>query len=162
MAITPDPFSQLYDKVADTLEAHVPWAALVRIANRIRFDREKLVPLRESLQNADTPEVMLIPAGGTFDLTNTSTSAEAVQMLVLKAATGELRVQKIMFPLKWETARALRIAGPTLGLAFVNNVRLIEHTETVEDFDESRGQQGWVSELIIEATMMIPRIELET
>ena len=162
MAISPDPFTQLYEAVYDALTAHTPFTDLVKLGNQIRYDQDKQVPLRGSLQKADTPQVELLPAGGNFELTMSSSSAQAVQNLTIKNITGDQRVQKILFPLKWETARALRKAGGTLGLPFVNNVMLIEHTEEFVNFDESLGQQGWVSEIIIEATLIIPRSELET
>lgn len=162
MAIIPDPFTQLYDAVYNALTAHTPFTDLVRLRNQIRYDQADRSPLRGSVMKADTPEVALLTAGGTFELTMSSTSAEAIQNLTIKNITGDQRVQKILYPLKWETARALRKAGGTLGLDFVNNVRLTEHTEELDDFDQSRGQQGWVSEIIIEATLIIPRSELET
>lgn len=162
MAIVPDPFTQVYGATYDALVAHTPFTDLVKLGNRIRYDKTNPVPLKGSLLTADTPEVTLVPTGGPSEPTFSSSSAQLVQNLTIKEVSGDQRVQKILFPLKWETIRALRIAGGTLGLAFVNNLMVTEQEEAVDDFDESKGQQGWISEITIEVTMIIARSELES
>ncbi len=145
--IDPDPLTQTYDAIWDTLDAHGGFTALVKLGNRISLtdaDPERLV---DSLQPGDAPEARLIPTGGGAFVLRTSSNGSVVQTFGLFIVSGDQRLQIAHFPIKWEVIRAFAKSfvanGKDLGLPFVRGVALADFTESDIDFAGTKGLQGW-------------------
>ena len=160
MAISPDPFTQTYGAIWDALEAHAELTALVKLGNRMKFDQLAEPFLKDSQQIGDTPALALLPAGGSFQIFRTNKGGSAFQAFQLGIISGEQRLQKQFFPVKWETIRALAIAGRTLGLEFVINVTIGDISEDLNDFATSLGIQGWTGQLEIQTELFFTKAEL--
>ena len=109
---------------------------------------------------ADTPQAELRPTGGDFDFDSTNTTAEGIQDFELGLISGDLRLQVSHFPLKWATARALRKLGKNLGLPFVTHVMLSSLVDDKDDFEESKGLQGWTGKITITVRFTVQDAEL--
>lgn len=156
-----DPFTQVYDSIWDTLEKFGDFAALVKLANEVKYNTEIQPKDKESLQEGDISQATLIPSGSTTATVISSATGEIVQGFTLLIISGDERLQKKYFPLKWATVRALAAAGQNLnGLEFVRRVDVTDQIEDINEFDESMGIQGWNSSLTIVVTMLFNRDEL--
>ncbi len=162
MAIVPDPFTQNYGAVWDALEAHTPLTDLVKLGNRMKFDQLDPPQLKDSQLVGDTPALMLLPSGGSFQIFRTNKGGSAFQAFQLGIIAGDKRLQKQFFPVKWETIRALAKAGRTLGLEFVINVTIGDISEDLDDFATSLGIQGWTGQLEILTELFFTKDELTT
>lgn len=161
MAIIPNPFIQTYSKVWELLEAHVPFTDLVSLRNRIRFDQETQPPLIDSRLTADLPVVELQPAGGSFDIFNTTQTSEAIKSFSVGSFSGDLRLQKQHFDLQWEIARALGKGGVKFGLAFINRWELADGIDIKDEpQDLLKGSQGWTHLQVITVIYRFSRQEL--
>lgn len=141
-----DPFTETYDALWTLLEGDTELASAVRLMNRIKLTGTNPKPAKESVQNADLPELMLMPTGGAMDLIATSTSTKIEQVYALRLATADVRVSQAgsIFPAKWEMLKALtNIKRTLMTLSYVTDVRVQEFEETLEDDDANRGAQGW-------------------
>ena len=83
--------------------------------------------------------------GGGAQLWSSSTSVDVKRRFVVGITTGELRVQKALFPLEWELRRAIFGATNNLGLSFVTKVSIDGFDEELTGTDEHRGTKGWVA-----------------
>ena len=156
-----DPFTQVYDSIWDTLEKFGDFAALVKLANEVKYNTEIQPRDKESLQEGDISQATLIPSGSTTSTVISSRTGEILQGFTLIIISGDERLQKKYFPLKWAMIRALASAGQNLnGLEFVRSVDVTDQIEDVNEFDESMGIQGWNSSLTIIVTMLFNKDEL--
>jgi hypothetical protein len=155
-----DPFTQTLNKLWDLLESHEEFTNLVRLGNRVKLTAADPDPYKPRAQSADLPEVRVEPNGGQAELFATSTSTRAVQNYAILVTTGDLRVNKLLFPLKWELMKALSKSGDNLGLAFVKKVRIGELTESTER-KGAPGTRGWSGTITVTVEMWFPNSQLQ-
>lgn len=155
----PDPFTTAYDRVFSALEAHAGLTDLVRPGNRFTVAGPAPLPLKESLQAADTPTFTLMPTEGLVDIHGSSSSIHAQEVLVLEVVSGDLRLQVSHYPIKWEVVRALVIADQngTLTGDFIQNVNVGAFTDNLEDDELTKGLQGWSGSLAITIELWIDK-----
>lgn len=156
-----DPFSMVYNTVWDVLNRHKPLADLVKLRNRIRFDTDDRDPEKQEIIDSDVPELEMYPAGGDAEPFHTNTSSLASQSLVLQLTTGELRIHKVLFPVKWELLKALIQCGHNLGgLPFVRGISFSGIDETQDDDAANRGTRGWSATITITILMVFDNTRL--
>ena len=148
-----DPFTQVLDKLWEFLEAYEPFASLVKLANRIKVQGSNRTPYKAEVQDSDLPEVIIVPAGGETHLFRTSDSSSAVQLFEIRGTTGDLRTDRLFFPLKWALIRGVARMGHDLGIESdvfkVTKVSVMEAADTQADEDANRGTQGWSCRLVL-------------
>ncbi len=155
-----DPFTQTLDKIWDLLESHTGFTDLVRLGNRIKVSGTNPDPYKPRPQSADLPEVRVEPEGGKVELFATSSSSRATQDYAVSLVTGDVRVNKQLFPLKWEMMKALSKSGDNLGLSFVTKVRVREVGESVGQEDH-RVKRAWSGKWIISVEMWFANSQLQ-
>jgi len=147
--LTEDPFTLVARSIWDTLEAHTRFADLVPANNRIKLIDGARDPIKDQISVEDLPEVRMLPAGSSFHAHRTSNSTSCMQRYALQVSTGDIRMNKWLFPVKWIIFRALKDWPTTLGTVlwntkvFVKNVILNEAADGINEADLSRGIKGW-------------------
>lgn len=164
-----DPFTEGYTALWALLENHAGFTGLVRAGNRVKFTGNKRDPVKQEVQEADLPEVRLVPAGSVIHLWHTSNGSSAVQHYSAQLATGDLRLDAALFPVKWEIVKALSKSDPAhyvngywLGLAHVKKVGPVhESTQGILDAELNRGKPGWAEVLRISVEHWFRTVDLQ-
>ncbi len=141
-----DPFSQIYAKLWDAFENHQGFTDLVKVGNRIRFDKGAVDPQREKILENDLPEVAVFETSGeNFSITpNKNSSLMGQAVYEVRVSTGEMSGETLR-RVKWEILIALTKAGVDLGdLSFVRNINVSgAFTSSLGNTAANRGIAGW-------------------
>ncbi len=165
-----DPFSLVYERLWEVLESHAPFRRAVREGNRVKLSGRDRGPLKKEVAPADLPEVRIIANSITLGLNNTSSSSRMTVVYEVGIATGDQRLTASVFPVLWETIRAMSQEELTTRLAelewdgtagFVKRVTVGPAAIGVTDRDLNRGVAGWSSLLSIETDLWFARSLIE-
>ena len=154
-----DPFSQVFEGIWTLVEAFAPFSDQVRVGNRIRLDGESRNPIKQNIQHADLPEVILHPGGGDCQLHRNSSQSQVIKRFDFLISTGDLRVDYLHFPLQWHTIRAVAnwksVIGGLVwkGEPFLIDLDIPSKTEGESDPERNRGIKGWSSIITVQARM---------
>ncbi len=142
--MTSDPFTQIYNALFSALASDPFLRTFIQPANRVSWVTENPEPAKTEVSQADLPELQLLPAVLDIDW-ETTVWIRAIYEFTCQITTGDLRVQKELFPIQWGIVRAVSQAGDGLGLPFVQKVRTKMATSQMNDPTVQRGVEGWVS-----------------
>jgi len=164
MACTLDPFTTVIEQLWDLIEANTYLADHIKPGNRIKMSGRKQIPEKSNLQDGDLPQLVIVPTGGPARPHFTSSSVSLTEQFVFHLVTGNLTVDSILFPVKWELLKMLVTATSTnLDLDFVVNADLVD--DMIEGFDnkqeENRGTAGWSLGLTLTVLMSFNRVDNE-
>ncbi len=156
--LAPDPWTQVYEVILSTLGAYAPLTDLVLAGNLINLSALDPDPYKKSVNARDLPELVVEPAGGEVNFGSAARRTQIDQDYDVLITTGDLRVDQVLFPVRYVVAQALypltdsRAGGglPT----FCNGFKLTQHSEEKED-PENRGHRGWHNVVRIETQMHI-------
>lgn len=151
MAATPS--SKLYSAIWTLLETSEAFKELVKPKNRVKFDSEtNRGPLKDNVQSADLPEVILVSEGFTeLNIHNTSSSTKVVETFSLIANTGDFRLSLIQQALNWYVLCSIRQWQSSLsaltwkGVTYVKRVDVVSATTGQSNSERNRQIQGWVT-----------------
>ena len=108
----------------------------------MNLERKRRFP--ERYQDADLPEVAIVPAAGTVSYSG----RDVEQLYEIRIVTGDIRASALMFPIKWAIIKAIEGAvGDNLGLSFVATAHIEGFADNLEPGPENRGIQGWTTSL---------------
>lgn len=158
-----DPWTQVYCALWDMLEAHSGFTGLVRVGNRIKFLGAKLNPLKKDIQDADLPEVVIVPTEADPHIWASSGQSQPTMKFDVRVSSGELSVDVLgttgtldigaaVYPVCWEIWRAMHGWGAVLktlrwpvgtGKPFVILGRPTGLKLGTTDADLNRGIFGW-------------------
>ncbi len=146
-----DPLSLVYDALWDTLEAHRGFRDLVKEGNRVKFTGRNRDPLKEQVSVADLPEVRIVVASTPLDLNATSSTSFVTAVYEVGIATGDQRIDAVLFPVMWEIIRALsqEELGARMKSLEWDAATFVVTTEVgmasigTSDVDVNRGIKGW-------------------
>ena len=163
-----DPLSLVYDTLWDTLEAHRGFRDLVREGNRVKFSGRNRDPLKEKVSAADLPEVRIVVSKIAPHLNRTSSSSSVLVTYEVGIATGDMRLDAVLFPVIWEIIRALsqEELGSRLqslewdSVAFVKLTKVDEAAAGASDVDINRGIKGWSVLWAMSVEMWFPRASI--
>jgi hypothetical protein len=141
------------------------WAALVR--GKVRFDEGVQHPpryQRQGIDAGDTPEMMLVPGKGMWDMFTTSSLACGVTQDYDLRLTGKDLDLLPVNAVKWQSLRAFELAGPQIGLPkLVRRVTVLTAEDEIaepKEKDKSRGTSRWLSLLTYRVEMTITRANI--
>lgn len=147
---TLDPLTQVHDALWAMLEADLAWCALVPPGNRIKFRGLGASPRKDAqLSPADRPEVQIRAAAVTPYLNADSSNTRIGVRFEIQIATGEQGFDASLFPVLWETIRALHDYRAHLNaltwqdVAFVKRTQATAGTIGVGQGDSDRGMLWW-------------------
>lgn len=171
MATATDPLSLVYAALWDMLEAHDGLTSLIRTGNRVKYEGFLQVPRKDTVQNADVPEVGIVPVGSMYGLQTTSSSTSLIERYEagLLTGTSQLSETGTFLAIKWELLRAFlgwESALRALTWQSETFVKLLKSTGVVdvlldEKRAESRGISGWTSLIGFEVTMMFATADMQ-
>jgi len=99
-----DPFAYVYTVLFGMLVNHAPFNDLFRPGNLIRFDGDRLDPIKDGQAVADSPKCTLRPAG--FQpIQASSSNTQIITRFSLELQTTDWRVQRYS-KVSWEAIRA--------------------------------------------------------
>lgn len=163
MAFSSDPISQVEAALFWALFSHQPLAALVRPRNRITMATDAGDPTKDVVADADLPELVMLPAGGSNNSPGTGVSSSSTSNVLryqIGITTADLRTTQrttSIGPVKSEVFRALTFAFRVspgsrqhfiLGLPFVNWVGIGDFADALTD--PERNAPGWHSAVGVE------------
>jgi len=164
-----DPFSQVFNALWQLIDnckplngytippgapgANAVVPALVMPGNKIKFnlptDRD---PIKNSAQDADYPELLLVPTGVIeTNLTNSSCTTKVSRQYSWWLTTGDFRTNYRLFPVQWAVVCAMADFSTVLspltydGELFVKRVQVGSAVEGVNDQRLNRNIRGWSS-----------------
>lgn len=148
-----NPLSLVYDGLWDLVIRHPDYDTLFSPRNLIRFDgATDRDPLKTTVQDADLPELMLVPTDADINIENTSNTSKLVQRYTWVVSTGDLRITDRLLPVEWFLFEAMHNWSRVLtllkwplvtGQAFVKRVDIINVSEGMSDPELNRGIRGW-------------------
>ena len=167
MATGPDPFTACLTAAWDMFEANADLGSLVKVENRVKFDKD--VAVKKHVSTGDKPEVRIIPVditpevGSNGIIQSTSSSAYFIYQLEVQIATGEGRLfekgttglgRQTVLMVLWQLWRSClnwrdyfdsMTWGPTTIAFGVHRVSLVTASIGVLQEDLDRDTQGWSS-----------------
>lgn len=147
-----DPFSQVFDKFWDMLEAHPDTSAMIKPGNRIKLnEQDTRQPTKPFVQVADLPELVLVTEGGNVSLHNTSSSTKIVRRYSWLLSTGDARVNYLLYPLEWLLVEAFSNWTREIALltykdkSFAKRFDFVDISEGWTRADQNKNIKGWSS-----------------
>jgi len=167
----PDPLTMVYNSVRDMLLAHPAFCDNVKPGNVITFTAEHtrdIEPVKENINTADLPEVRIVPVSVIPHLDSDSDNSTLLLRLKIELATGEIRVDRLIFPLIWETFRAMQTWTDHILTLRWNSKRFVTHARPIAsillgtDFplELIRGVEGWTGVWEYEVLMHVNTVDL--
>jgi len=171
---TLDPLSQVHAALWEMLEADPEWCDMVPPGNRIKFSGKSVSPRKDQQASpADRPEVQIRATAVIPKLYANSSSTEVTARFEIQIATGEQGLDCSLFPVLWETIRAMHNAWGYLrqltwgGMSktFVHRVQATPGAIGVSQGDADRGMLWWSVlwgceiDIGIPASLMIRSVE---
>jgi hypothetical protein len=162
-----DPLTQVFNAQWTLLENSETFKALVPVGNRIKFNQDTVrSPEKREGITADYPEVRIIPMGGLYQLTVSSSHTRFTKRFQVQVATGDRRVHLYLYPLEIAIIAALS-KWPTVmlpmtwkGHGFFTLFELGEAPEGRRETDVLQGVEGWSAMMATKATLHIPNTDL--
>ena len=144
-----DPFTQVHEKLWELIESDETIASLVKTGNRINRMQGVVKQDKDRHSENDLPEIKIDPAGGRCEIKKTNTSMPITQNFAISLKTGDLRVDRTFFPLKWALLSKLTDTPNMLGLPFVRHITLsdISDERNIEHLD------GWTAAFTVTVEM---------
>lgn len=167
-----DPFSLVYTALYDMAVACEPLADMVKLGNRIRFDGDTPDPAkRDAVQDADLPELVLVPETGSVNLHGNSSSSRFVRQYAFMISTGTNKLNELLNPLEWalccglarwrSAITDLRWPEGSGETSFVKRVDVISATQGQSDPERNRNIRGWSAVWRCEVEMYIRTADMK-
>lgn len=157
-----DPLSLLYAELWRMVDIHPALQKYVKTGNRIRYDSEKRMMVKEQVQASDLPELLLDSTGATMNLFQSSCTTSYTKQLAWILHTGDRRITELCYPLEFAMLQAFATIGKNLDQLCWNDKRFITAIEPIDlqqglNNPTNRGVQGWAFVLNFEC-----RLKFET
>lgn len=145
-----NPLRLVYTALWTMLEAHAPLMALVLPGNRIKYTGTVLAVGKDTLANADTPELRLVATGFAPHLQQTSSGSSMIIYWAVQITSGDQRFETVL-NVQWEVWRALRDWEDTLPALEFESKRFVTHSRplagrmSLDNKALNRGVRGWTT-----------------
>lgn len=152
MAAEDSPVKKIFDALWVLLEAWTGFTDIVPVGNRVKYTAgvPGTLQIKQEVADADLPEVRIVPTGMITHYSMDSAHDGLWAEFQIEVATGDTRIDAVLFPLQWEIYRALAGASAALNALEWNGkagfaLSLVADviSEGVSDTDLSRGIKGW-------------------
>lgn len=160
MAGETDPLTLIHEGAWAALDLLDPDGEVIRPGNRIMLNKHDA--LKQTIQDADLPEVLLIPRQGVGNLTQTSSSVSFEITFDWLLATGTYQASAKLYPVMWllyrtmhkfmSTARSLQYKDRS----FVTGVFFNSASVGESDPERNRGIRGFSSAMNFTVKLSFP------
>lgn len=157
----PDPFTMVYDGLWDLVDRNPYLRQLLPARNKIKFDEDNA--RKDSLNDADLPELQLLSDGGLANLRNNSSQSSITRNYIWQIATGDNRINPIFNKICFELYRSMFDWECTLcnllwcDCRFVTGCRLVQIVDGNFLQDIERNIPGWSSLWSCEVDFVFPK-----
>ena len=154
-----DPFTILFDRLWEIVDANPVISELVRPGNKFRF--ETLLGLKETIQHGDLPEIVLFPDSTQQDDFGTSGTNNLSASYRFAIATGTFTTRMIN-QLQWEIYRVIQTFMANVGdltyneVPFVIQIKFNSGNQLQNTVEQSRGINGWCASYGFTVDMQFP------
>jgi len=162
-----NPFIMVHTELWNMLLAHPGFVRDVKEGNRIRFDSDtNRDPLKNVVQVADTPSVMIVGNTVSFNLMETSSTSLVKRQYAVMIATGDMR-NNILAVVEWEVFCALLSWKTRLSAlqwkkkAFAKVMRAVSGASRLDDLKQNMNLKGWSAVWQVEVEMHFVTSDLE-
>ena len=166
MGYDPDPITQAYRALRTALLADHDVRQAVKAGNFPNLtDADSPRPIKDNIQDADCPELLIVPLTSTYQVAQTNTGHAMTRRFNVRLVTAQQVAHLKLFPVQWALfaafARIVR-TNKTLGLGFVQTLTLVDDTSSLADIgDAQRSTRGWVSLLTVDIAFAFTDAALE-
>lgn len=150
-----NPLSLVYDALFDLVKRHPDCDDLFKTRNLVRYDHaQDRDPVKDKIQDADLPELVLLANGATVGMERTSCGSMMVRRYSWLMSTGDMRIAYRLLPVQWMLFEALHNWKQVLtalvwpegsGRHFVKRLDVTDVAEGLSDPEANRGIRGWSS-----------------
>jgi hypothetical protein len=160
-----NPFDMVLSKLWEMLLAHPRFERDVKKNCRIRFDDEtNRDPTKDPVQDADFPEVMILPQTSSFNLHETSHTSRVSRQYTVMIATGDFRYTEWLGKVEWYVFVALlswqerltALRWKDMEGSFVKSANLLTATSGFSNPALNRNIKGWSAVWSAEVNMHFP------
>jgi hypothetical protein len=152
-----DPYSALYAQFWLALETDPEFSSLVKPGNMIRYDETNRIPNKSMRQDADAPEVSIIPVSDTPNIAATSNTGLYMHRMQVTITSLDLRLNRpnSAYPVLWALYRVLARAKDTWKQCYLYSARPVDVTwlRTGDGTQTS----GWQATVTVEFGVQINR-----
>jgi len=163
-----NPFTMVHTELWNMLLAHPGFVRDVAEGNRIRFDSPtNRDPIKNQIQAADVPYVMIAASTLNFNLMETSSTSRVTRQYAIMAATGDLRYNTILGVVEWEVFCALSAWKTRLSAlqwkkkSFAHVMRAVSGGTRMDDGKLNMNLKGWTSVWQVEVEMHFATADLQ-
>lgn len=167
MSSPANPFTLVYDALWACTDRH-PTLAALKSGNKVKFNQDSQAPLKDVIQDADLPELILRSDGLQVALYDTSSTSKFVRKYTWVLSTGSYRIDERLYQIEWAIAVAM-LAWPTVlgaltwqGNHFVKRVEVTQASEGESDSQRNRGIKGFSALWSCDVHMHIPTAILKS
>ena len=164
--MTPNPFTQVYDALWTQVLAHERLQDLVKPVT-YAHSGQAVNPLKDVVQHADLPELILSNEGTTGgNLHATSSTTDIQRAYAFTINTGDFRVNEKLHQIEWFLFCALTNWRSVLSALtwnekpFVTKAQLLDVSEGLSMPDRNRGILGWSAIWKCEVSMVFKSSDL--
>lgn len=167
-----DPLSLVYNALWTMLENHAALTALINLGNRIKYNTYRESAMKDTVSDADLPELGIIPVGGLPHIRRSSGGTSFLERFECRLVTGTQMLGTVggILPIKWEVYRAFVDWDVVLKvLTWSGNTFVIQATldEVSDDMLNTqltldRGVIGWTSIMRFNVEMWFRTADLVT
>ncbi len=165
MSVPTDPTTEIINAIWSKLEANSAFTNRVLAGNRIKFTSDDVDPYKKSTQDGDRPQVEIVPTGGTFAPSATSSTCMYSEGFDIRIITGEMRTQKSIGPLKQAVLNSIVNLNETIeqSLTYCLSVAptAVSHVTQLGARGED-GPPGWATTISLRVEMKFLRSEMVT
>ena len=155
-----DPYSQVYNALWTMVERSTKLKQYIPLGNRIKY--EDISDVKESIQDADMPELALISGGGNFGNADNSTQRSCAREYIWALTSGDLRVNYLLNPIQFEIFRCMVDWECVLcnlqwcNCRFVTKCKLVSAEDGLLMQELNRAIPGWSSLWTVQVDFQFP------
>jgi len=155
-----DPFTQVYVKLWELLSDNPVVTSSFKTGNLIDMSNlGRRAYLEPTVATADLPELLLVPYGTVARIHSSSSGTMVTKQFQWVLTTGDLRVNRHLFPLSWAILTSIIRAQKDLraltydGHKFVKRVDLTSSSDGQSQAQRDSNINGWSTVQAIEVEM---------
>lgn len=155
-----DPFSLVFNALWELAEGSSVLTSLVKPGNRPHLDDDRYTAgVKNEVNTADLPELILLPVSANGNIRNTSSSTMITRQYTWVISTGDsrpnFRLHPVEFALYAEMANWPLVINALLwnGYKFATMTNVVNAEQGESDPERNRGIKGWSALWTIEVRM---------
>lgn len=162
-----DPLTLVYNRLVLMLKDHAGFADLVSVGNLINYGTgADADPEKDHVSEGDLPMVGILPTTSVPDIVADSSRTEIKESYQAVLVTGDKRVGRSLYPVRWEIMRAFSVLSKqNITLDWDGNpltMLPLEYLDTSQLMQTLNDITGWTAVIAFRVPISIATAALET